>query len=126
MPEVPNEGMETESKNIEVHRERIEVSKPLVTGSAALALSPEQESSIRDTLSHYGVDEGLFQLAETDPDAIKWILQRFNSPVELEEWLASGKGGGAPAEDRHQEKFNPNAQSKKVPLKGELLDGKDE
>lgn len=120
-PEVPNE-----SKNIEVHRERIEVSDPLVTDSAAITLLPEQEFLIRDTLSHYGVDEGIFQLAETDPDVIKWILQRFNSPVELEEWLASGKGRWGHAEDRHQERSAPNVQSKEVPLEGKMLYGNDE
>ena len=77
--EIPDESMEADSKNIGTHRESIEVSEPTVMDSGSSILSPKQESLIRETLSRHGIDEGLFQLAETDSDTLERLLQRFKS-----------------------------------------------
>lgn len=51
-------------------------------------MSADRINAIRDTLSQHGTDAGLLQLLETDKDAANYLLERFNSPTEIEEWLS--------------------------------------
>ena len=44
--------------------------------------------SIREILSQNGADAGLLKLLETDKDAANYLLERFNSPTEIEAWLS--------------------------------------
>lgn len=70
--------MEADSENIGIHRESIEVTEPTVIDSGSSILSPKQESLIRETLSRYGIDERLFQLAETDSDTLEQLKGKIN------------------------------------------------
>ena len=85
--------------------------KAVIASPSEYEISQERMSQIRETLLRYGTDEGMLQLAETDPDVAEWLLQRFKSPEELDDWLAGDK----PAEDRKQERPRPNTQSSRPP-----------
>ena len=130
--EIPDESMEadsknTDSKNIGIHRESIEVSEPTVIDSGSSILSSKQESLIRETLSRYGIDEGLFQLAETDSDTLERLLQRFKSLEELEEWHRSGdRGRHQPASDENEESPQVKTPGKRGQLEGEMSSEYDE
>ena len=50
-------------------------------------MSVERINSIRVLLSQDGTDVGLLKLLETDKEAANYLLERFNSPTEIEEWL---------------------------------------
>lgn len=51
-------------------------------------MSVERIKSIRELLSQDGTDAGLLKLLETDTEAANYLLERFNSPTEIEEWLS--------------------------------------
>ena len=53
----------------------------------ASSMSVERINSIRELLSQDGADAGLLQLLETDKEAASYLLERFNSSTEIEEWL---------------------------------------
>lgn len=127
LAEVPKEGREANSEVIQRRHEHIEVHSTTAIDSTPLTLSLEQESLIRETLSRYGTDEGLFQLAETDPDVVRWVLQRFNSPEELEAWHRSGDSNQQRfSSQESEERSRPKKEDKWQPLEGEVLDEYDE
>ena len=51
-------------------------------------MSAQRINSIREMLSQHGTDAGVLQLLETDMEAANYLLERFNSPTEIEEWLS--------------------------------------
>ena len=51
-------------------------------------MSVKQINSIRELLSEHGADAGILRLLETDKASANWLLERFNSPTEIEEWLS--------------------------------------
>ncbi len=51
-------------------------------------MSADRINSIRDILSQNGTDAGLLKLLETDTDAANYLLERFSSSTEIEEWLS--------------------------------------
>ena len=51
-------------------------------------MSAKRINSIRKLLSQDGTDAGLLKLLETDKEAANYLLERFNSPTEIEEWLS--------------------------------------
>ena len=51
-------------------------------------MSVDRINSIRELLSQDGTDAGVLRLLETDKAAANWLLERFNSPTEIEEWLS--------------------------------------
>ena len=51
-------------------------------------MSADRVNAIRDILSQHGTDAGLLQLLETDKEAANYLLERFNSPTEIEKWLS--------------------------------------
>ena len=60
-------------------------------------MSAERINAIRDILSQDGTDAGLLKLLETDKDAANYLLERFNSPTEIEEWLSKQSTEGPPS-----------------------------
>lgn len=110
-PEMPEtqQGSEGENVSFLVQPEPV-IASPAMPSASEYEISQEQVSQIREILLRYGTDEGLLQLAETDPNATAWILERFHSPEELDEWLATDKGKQLPAEDRNQERPHPNTE----------------
>ncbi len=50
-------------------------------------MSVERIKSIRELLSQDGTDAGLLKLLEADKEAANYLLERFNSSTEIEEWL---------------------------------------
>ena len=52
------------------------------------SMSVKRINSIRKLLSQDGTDAGLLKLLETDKEAATYLLERFNSPTEIEEWLS--------------------------------------
>ena len=52
------------------------------------SMSPERIKSIRAMLSQNGTDTGMLRLLETDKEAANWLLERFDSPAEIAEWLS--------------------------------------
>ena len=53
----------------------------------ASSMSVARINAIRELLSQDGTDAGLLQLLETDKEAANYLLERFNSSTEIEEWL---------------------------------------
>ena len=51
-------------------------------------MSVDRINSIKEMLSQQGTDAGLLRLLETDKAAANWLLERFNSPTEIEEWFS--------------------------------------
>ena len=51
------------------------------------SMSVARINAIRELLSQDGTDAGLLQLLETDKEAANYLLERFNSSTEIEEWL---------------------------------------
>ena len=51
-------------------------------------MSVKRINAIRELLSQDGTDAGLLKLLETDKAAATYLLERFNSPTEIEEWLS--------------------------------------
>ena len=51
-------------------------------------MSVKRINSIRKLLSQDGTDAGLLKLLETDKAAANYLLERFNSPTEIEAWLS--------------------------------------
>ena len=51
-------------------------------------MSVKRINAIRELLSQDGTDAGLLKLLETDKAAANYLLERFNSPTEIEEWLS--------------------------------------
>ena len=64
-------------------------------------MSADRINAIRDILSQHGTDAGLLQLLETDKDAANYLLERFNSPTEIEKWLSKQSA------ETPQAKLNP-------------------
>ncbi len=56
---------------------------------APAPMSTARITTIRETLSSHGTDEGILHLLETDEAAANWILERFGSSEEIKAWLAS-------------------------------------
>ena len=54
----------------------------------ASPMSVARIKSIRELLSQDGTDAGLLKLLETDKAAANYLLERFSSPTEIEEWLS--------------------------------------
>ena len=52
------------------------------------SMSVKRINAIRELLSQDGTDAGLLKLLETDKEAANYLLERFNSPTEIEEWLS--------------------------------------
>ncbi|MCG9131703.1 hypothetical protein J5I95_08485, partial [Candidatus Poribacteria bacterium] len=52
------------------------------------SMSVKRINSIRELLSQNGTDAGLLKLLETDKEAANYLLERFNSPTEIEAWLS--------------------------------------
>ena len=52
------------------------------------SMSVKRINSIRELLSQDGTDAGLSKLLETDKEAATYLLERFNSPTEIEAWLS--------------------------------------
>ena len=61
-------------------------------------MSADRINAIRDILSQHGTDAGLLQLLETDKDAANYLLERFNSPTEIEGWLSKQSAEGSPSQ----------------------------
>lgn len=61
-------------------------------------MSVERINAIRELLSQDGTDAGLLKLLETDKDAANYLLERFNSPTEIEEWLSKQSAEGPPSQ----------------------------
>ena len=57
-------------------------------------MSVARINSIRELLSQDGTDVGLLQLLETDKEAANYLLERFNSPTEIEEWVTKQSAEG--------------------------------
>lgn len=57
-------------------------------------LSVARINSIRELLSQQGTDAGILKLLETDKEAANYLLERFNSPTEIEEWLSKQSTDG--------------------------------
>lgn len=51
-------------------------------------MSAARINSIKEILSQHGTDEGLLQLLETDTEGANYLLERFDSPAEIETWLS--------------------------------------
>ena len=51
-------------------------------------MSTARINSIKEILSQHGTDEGLLQLLETDTEGANWLLERFDSPDQIETWLS--------------------------------------
>ena len=64
-------------------------------------MSAERINSIRNTLSQHGTHAGILQLLKTDKEAANYLLERFNSPTEVEAWLSKQATEGP------QSKSNP-------------------
>ena len=64
-------------------------------------MSADRINAIREILSQNGTDAGLLQLLETDKQAANYLLERFNSSAEIEEWLSKQAAEGP------QSKSNP-------------------
>lgn len=58
------------------------------------SMSVKRINSIRELLSKDGTDAGLLQLLETDKEAANYLLERFNSPTEIEEWVTKQSAEG--------------------------------
>ena len=52
------------------------------------SMSAERIKSIRAMLSQNGTDTGMLRLLETDKEAANWLLEHFDSPAEIAEWLS--------------------------------------
>lgn len=61
--------------------ERSEIDLPMPMSAARI-------NSIKEILSQHGTDEGLLQLLETDTEGANYLLERFDSPDEIETWLS--------------------------------------
>ncbi len=66
-------------------------------------MSVARINSIRELLSQDGTDAGLLQLLETDKEAANYLLERFNSPTEIEEWLTKQPTGVPPSKSNPRE-----------------------
>ena len=58
------------------------------------SMSVKRINAIRELLSQDGTDAGLLKLLETDKEAANYLLERFNSPTEIEGWLSKQATGG--------------------------------
>ena len=52
------------------------------------SMSVKRINAIRELLSRDGTDAGLLKVLETDKEAANYLLERFSSPTEIEEWLS--------------------------------------
>ena len=69
----------------------------------ASPMSVARIKSIRELLSQDGTDAGLLKLLETDKAAANYLLERFNSPTEIEEWLSKQSTAGPPSKPNLRE-----------------------
>ena len=72
-------------------------------------MSVARIKSIREILSQDGTDAGLLQLLETDKEAANYLLERFNSSTEIEEWL-SKQSTGSPQPKPNSQPLPPEVQ----------------
>ena len=66
-------------------------------------MSAKRINAIREILSQDRTDAGLLKLLETDKDAANYLLERFNSSTEIEEWLTKQAAGTPPTQPRPRE-----------------------
>lgn len=66
-------------------------------------MSVARIKSIRELLSQDGTDAGLLKLLETDKDAANYLLERFNSSTEIEEWLTKQSTEGPRSKSNQRE-----------------------
>ena len=90
----PPSTRSNESGTVATEKSQTELASPM---------SVERIKSIRELLSEDGTDAGLLKLLETDKDAANYLLQRFNSPTEIEEWLTKQAAGTPPTKPRPRE-----------------------
>ena len=69
----------------------------------AAPMSVARIKSIRELLSQDGTDAGLLKLLETDKDAANYLLERFNSSTEIEEWLTKQSTEGPRSKSNQRE-----------------------
>ena len=67
------------------------------------SMSVARINAIRELLSQDGTDAGLLQLLETDKEAANYLLERFNSSTEIEEWLTKQPTGVPPSKSNPRE-----------------------
>ena len=72
-------------------------------------MSVARINAIRELLSQDGTDAGLLQLLETDKEAANYLLERFNSSTEIEEWL-SKQSAGSPQPKPNSQPLPPEVQ----------------
>ncbi|MCY4552041.1 MAG: hypothetical protein OXC79_00080 [Candidatus Poribacteria bacterium] len=72
-------------------------------------MSVKRINSIRELLSQDGTDVGLLQLLETDKEAANYLLERFNSSTEIEEWLTK-QSTGSPQPKPNSQPLPPEVQ----------------
>ncbi|MDE0325357.1 MAG: hypothetical protein OXN27_15705, partial [Candidatus Poribacteria bacterium] len=65
-------------------------------------MSTARINSIKEILSQHGTDEGLLQLLETDTEGANYLLERFDSPDEIETWLSEQSTEAPPKPDIRQ------------------------
>lgn len=80
--------------------ESLDGSAPEISTTAPLSAS--RITSIRETLSRYGTDEGLLHLLETDEKAVDWLLEQFESLDAIDVWLSKKETDGPLTETRWQ------------------------
>ena len=77
-------------------------------------MSVDRINAIREMLSQNGPDAGLLKLLETDQDAANYLLERFNSPTEIEAWLSKQATEGPQPKSNpreiHQQPLPPEVQ----------------
>lgn len=66
-------------------------------------MSVDRINAIRELLSQDGTDAGLLKLLETDKTAANYLLERFSSSTEIEEWLSKQAAGTPPTKPRPRE-----------------------
>lgn len=106
-PETTTSATESTTESTEVSPTRSDENSVVATEKSQTEPSPpmsaERINSIRDILSQQGTDVGILQLLESDKEAANYLLERFNSPTEIEAWLSKQATEGPPS------KSNPGA-----------------
>ncbi len=106
-PETTTSATESTTESTEVSPTRSDENSVVATENSQTEppppMSAERINSIRDILSQHGTDVGILQLLESDKEAANYLLERFNSPTEIEAWLSKQATEGP------QSKSNPGA-----------------
>ncbi|MYB95755.1 hypothetical protein F4054_09375 [Candidatus Poribacteria bacterium] len=90
----PPSTRSNESGTVATEKSQTELASPM---------SVERIKSIRELLSQDGTDAGLLKLLETDKEAANYLLERFSSSTEIEEWLTKQAAGTPPTQPRPRE-----------------------